>query len=435
MSLILYPMRAKARRMLSLVLLTAGSLTAYPQINFPENLHYSVDYWMEMMSLSDVSKPNDLTINWTNHSNHVLSKADIMSLEKVLGITKHHISALSKEEKQFLFKYQHLAIYLSGMNPLNTGEFDRAGFWMLTFPDATRYGLVVNDLVDERRDLVKSTRAAKALFKDLKKRHGANTEAMFVLGAAGWKRSDQESINSVEEDLTALRLISKSFQSDMSMQVSANWVAQVFEGKVSMEALSMELELDDVYFHHKNPTLVGRWIPVGTKVLLPAPVDGHSLITASALLEVANKKHQDSIVNRIKRNIPSPETHKVITHRVKSGEVLGRIAEHYGVRVSKIKKWNNLRSDRIDINQKLTIYYLKGRSTPTKTIAKKTPKPEVKLLAKEIGKFTIYEVQSGDTLWAISKKFADVKPEDIMSWNSIGEKLSIGQKLKIKTLN
>ena len=29
----------------------------------------------------------------------------------------------------------------------------------------------------------------------------------------------------------------------------------------------------------------------------------------------------------------------------------------------------------------------------------------------------------------------NASPEDIMSWNAIGEDLSIGQKLKIKTLN
>lgn len=47
---------------------------------------------------------------------------------------------------------------------------------------------------------------------------------------------------------------------------------------------------------------------------------------------------------------------KALTHVVKSGETLGGIARKYGVTVSQIKKWNNLRSDRIYVRQRLIIY-------------------------------------------------------------------------------
>jgi len=428
-------MRAKARRMLSLALLIAGAQAAYPQISFPDNLQNSTVYWEELVSFPLGNQQEYLFKQWNQLSNRSLSTTDFKYLENVLNLTGYQISKLPKEEKQFLFKYQHLAIHLSGMNPSALGSSDRAGVWMLTYPAARRYGLIVNDQVDERRDLVKSTQAARSLFKDLKNRHGANAETMFVLGAAGWKHTSEKKILEIEENLAALRLLSKSFDGNRSLQADANWIPQLFDGKVSITALSLELGLDDSQFHHMNPTLIGRYIPAGTEILIPSAVDGHNLIASTMSMERLHRKQQDSIVNRIKRNIPSPQSHQVVSYRVKSGDVLGKIAERYGVRVSKIKKWNNLRSDRIDINQKLTIYYPKGKKIPKKAVAKTTPKPEVKLIAKEIGKFTIYEVQPGDTLWAISKKFSDVKPEDIMAWNAIGENLSIGQKLKIKTLN
>ncbi|MCP4457252.1 MAG: LysM peptidoglycan-binding domain-containing protein [Cytophagales bacterium] len=418
-----------------LVLLFAGSLVAYPQINFPQNLQKSTAFWEEVISFPNAEHQETLAFEWSGLSNHKLSKFDFASLEKVLALSKHHISELTKEKKQFLFKYQHLAIYLSGMNPNAVSDNDRSGIWMLTYPDATRYGLIVNDLIDERRDIAKSTEAARLLFKDLKGRHGSNTEAMFVLGTAGWKRSEEVIIDAIEEDLTALRLISKTIQSEGSLTANSQWKQQVFDGEVSIDVLSRELGLDDIHFHHMNPSLVGRNIPSGAKILVPNVVDVPKLVAESKTLSALHKTKQDSIVNRIKQNIPSPETHKVITYRVKSGDVLGKIAENYGVRVSKVKKWNNLRSDRIDINQKLTIYYPKGKKMPKKAVAKKMIRPEVILLAEGIDKFTIYEVQQGDTLWAISKKFTGVKPEDIMAWNEIGATLSIGQKLKIKTLN
>ena len=421
--------------MVSLVLLLAGSQAAYPQINFPQNLEAPGCYSEELTSLSTSESQKKLTRLWNQLSNRMLARAELRALENALNLTRYQISELKKEEKQFLFNYQNLAIYLSGMNPASSGAFDRSGVWMLSYPDATRYGLVVNESIDERHDIAKSTKAARLLFEDLKKRHGANTEAMFVLGAAGWMRTNSEIIDSVEEDLTALRLISKKFQGGKIKPKPSEWISQVFKGDVNIDVLKMSYGMDDRQFQQNNPTIIGHIIPQGTPVLLPNIIDGQQVVADSKLEEADKAKRLDSIVNKVKKNIPSPVTHKVVRHKVKSGDVLGRIAEHYGVRVSKIKKWNNLRSDRIDIDQKLTIYYPKGKKVPSKTVAKKTPKPEVKLLAKEVGKYTIYEVRHGDTLWGISKKYSGVKPEDIMVWNAIGEDLSIGQKLKIKTLN
>lgn len=45
-----------------------------------------------------------------------------------------------------------------------------------------------------------------------------------------------------------------------------------------------------------------------------------------------------------------------IVYTVKSGDTLSKIAKKYHVKVSEIKKWNNLKSDVIQINQKLKIY-------------------------------------------------------------------------------
>ena len=58
-----------------------------------------------------------------------------------------------------------------------------------------------------------------------------------------------------------------------------------------------------------------------------------------------------------KREKPLPEVltaSSQVRYRVRSGDYLGKIANKYGVRVSQIKKWNNLRSNKI--GQRLTIY-------------------------------------------------------------------------------
>ena len=44
---------------------------------------------------------------------------------------------------------------------------------------------------------------------------------------------------------------------------------------------------------------------------------------------------------------------ETIIHKVKSGEFLGKIASHYKVKVSDIRRENNLKSDTLWVGQKL----------------------------------------------------------------------------------
>ena len=54
--------------------------------------------------------------------------------------------------------------------------------------------------------------------------------------------------------------------------------------------------------------------------------------------------------------VEKPKEPQYITYTVKSGDTLSKIAKQYHVKVSDIKKWNNLKSDLIHEKQKLKIY-------------------------------------------------------------------------------
>jgi membrane-bound lytic murein transglycosylase D len=85
-----------------------------------------------------------------------------------------------------------------------------------------------------------------------------------------------------------------------------------------------------------------------------------------------------------------------VYYRVRSGDVLGRIAQRYGVRSSEIMRWNNMRSSRINIGQRLVIYPKGGNHYAQK----KEPK---KIEVESDGDKVYYKIQSGDTLWDIAK--------------------------------
>jgi LysM repeat protein len=67
--------------------------------------------------------------------------------------------------------------------------------------------------------------------------------------------------------------------------------------------------------------------------------------------------------------VPSKPSGSESTHTVVKGETLWSIAEKYKVSVDNLKKWNNLKSDTLDIGQKLQV---KAPSTGGGTVATKT---------------------------------------------------------------
>ena len=101
-------------------------------------------------------------------------------------------------------------------------------------------------------------------------------------------------------------------------------------------------------------------------------------------------------------------------HTVKSGENLSIIAKKYQCTVTNLKEWNNLKSTKLSIGQKLKVY------------------PPAKTSGSDKGSIT-HTVKSGDNLWDISKKYG-VSVEQIKKLNGLTDKsvLKIGQKLKIR---
>jgi LysM repeat protein len=63
-----------------------------------------------------------------------------------------------------------------------------------------------------------------------------------------------------------------------------------------------------------------------------------------------------------------PKGEIMLYHTVKSGEFLGMVADLYDCNVSEVKKWNKLRSDRLNSGQKLKVYVPAARQSYYKKI-------------------------------------------------------------------
>ena len=129
-----------------------------------------------------------------------------------------------------------------------------------------------------------------------------------------------------------------------------------------------------------------------------------------------------------------------IVYKVKSGDVLGKIASRYRVTVAQIKKWNNLKSTNIRIGQTLIIYRGGGSSSSSSSSASSSSssstsaaKPAGNSAAAATG-HTTYTVQSGDSFYSIAKNYPGVSAQNIMDYNGISSSsLKPGMVLKIPT--
>lgn len=115
---------------------------------------------------------------------------------------------------------------------------------------------------------------------------------------------------------------------------------------------------------------------------------------------------------------------------VQSGDVLGSIAERYGVSLWQLRSWNGLSGDFIRVGQRLVIYSTKkaGGSTAPATVQQTpTAKPPA-----TSGSAVYHTVQSGDTLYGLARRYG-TSVEAIKRLSGISsENLRPGQRLRVK---
>lgn len=130
-----------------------------------------------------------------------------------------------------------------------------------------------------------------------------------------------------------------------------------------------------------------------------------------------NDNHEVFIEPIPLRALENTQTDTVITHKVKYQETFFAVSKEYGVEIDEILEWNNLQlSQGLQIGQELNLRVSRSRFVK--------PEPKTELIT--------HEVQKGETMWAISKKYG-VEVEELKSWNNKSDNsLSLGEKLIIR---
>jgi membrane-bound lytic murein transglycosylase D len=216
----------------------------------------------------------------------------------------------------------------------------------------------------------------------------------------------------------------------------------VVDRQVNLVALSKHLEVDVKHLVQLNPTLRKPVTPEKVPFVLNLPAEAADRFRRERtcfLDSSAGCPLSDSETGyRKSKPTLASEGHR-ITHRIRRRETLTEIAKDYHVALSDLKHWNHLRSGRVRQGQVLVIY---SKNKPHKEKAEEEEDEKPAAVAAHTGKAKhdkedkadkeghTHEVQPGDTLWNISKRYEGVTVEKLIQLNNLKDKnLKPGMKL------
>ena len=330
--------------------------------------------------------------------------------------------------KNILTKYEipqeflYLAMAESNFSTRAYSKKRASGLWQFMSRTGKHYKLHIDEYVDERRDLIKSTEAAAKYLSALHKRFGkwylaaiayncgegrlnkairkAGTDDLKVLLNSKKKYIPRESRFYIRK-IVALALIGTDEQFLLSSEygyllnrANAYPIATVkLSGGESLKRVASLIDVPLKDLQNLNRHLKYDFVPPYSK--------GYDVYIPYIKLSEFKQKYYAEPIKNIYR-----------VHVVTSGDNLSYIGKKYGVSYKVIKDFNKLKSNRLKLKQKLIIPII-GKSN------------------KKMNSRHYYMVKKGDSLESISKAFK-VSVQNIKLQNHLkGSLIKIGDRLKI----
>ncbi len=325
----------------------------------------------------------------------------------------------------------YLAMIESGFNQMARSRAKAVGLWQFMKGTGRQYHLKVDRYVDERRDALKSTKAAVAYLSDLYKEFGDWHLAVAAYNGgpgkirgglkrykvnnfwdlAGKKYLKLETKRYVPK-LIATLLIAKEpekygfkniqYQRPLEYDtlkvgpgMSLGAVARISNSTTKqIKALNRELRYD------KTPVNISRY-----QVNIPLN---------SAKVAKTNLNRLHSIV-----------TTGYKTHKIRKGDTLTKICKKYGINKTTLLKVNNLRNSKLASGKNLRIPY----STITYQLL---PKGSKSAMAAYKDSLVLHRIKKGETISKIADRYK-VPQKMIVAWNGLESVHSIraGQQLAL----
>ncbi|WP_297981345.1 lytic transglycosylase domain-containing protein [uncultured Capnocytophaga sp.] len=308
------------------------------------------------------------------------------SLQRLMNISQYYFPMFEKElvKHQIPKEIKYLAIVESALNPKATSPMGAKGLWQFMYYTGKMYGLEVSNYVDDRSHPELATQAAAQYLKKLysvfndwdlvlaayNSGPGNVTKAMRRSGGKTnyWNLRPylpNETAGYVPAFLATMYIFEYAkehgFQTQKPEKVFFETDTVQVKRHISFKDISQVVGMTEEEIGFFNPAYTLNIVPYiegkNYGVRLPVEAIGKFVNNEDAIYAYLDQEAS-------KRERPLPEvlssvqasSNKRTTHKVKKGETLGRIASRYGVTVTQLKKWNNLRSTNLKAGQRIVIH-------------------------------------------------------------------------------
>ena len=275
---------------------------------------------------------------------------------------------------------KYLPVIESAMNPSAVSRAGATGLWQFMISTGKIYGLTSNSLIDERRDPIKSTWAAVRYLRDLYViyQDWNLVIAAYNCGPGNINKAIRRA-NGSRDYWAIYNYLPRETRGYVPAFIAANYIMTYYcEHNICPMETLLPANTDtvqvtkDLHFtqisdicgisadqiRSLNPQYKRDVIPGHTRpctLRLPRNYINTFIDSQDTIYS-----HRASELFKKRATVTAPgysnDSSGFFYHRIKSGESLSVIAEKYGVSVRSIKRWNNMRSDRITAGKRLKIY-------------------------------------------------------------------------------
>ncbi|GGD22127.1 LysM peptidoglycan-binding domain-containing protein [Flavobacterium orientale] len=393
------------------------------------------------------------------------------SYERLMGLSQYYFpifeASLAKYNVPLEIKY--LAIVESALNPRAVSKMGATGLWQFMYGTGKQYNLEINTFVDERSDVLKATEAAcqymvnmYAIFGDwdlvLASYNAGPGNVTKAIRRSGGKQNywnirpflPKETQGYVPAFLATMYVYEYHKEHGI---VPNKPILNTFstdtikiKNKMSFKQISDLLDISVEQLQFLNPSYKRDYVPFisGKDHYLRLPIDKVAVFTSNEEKIYAYTEHDFS-----KREKPFSSQEALAAangnfevvsrtkyHTVKRGETLGGISKKYGVTLTNVKQWNNLKSNNIGLGKKLKIISNERiASSPVKKVNEPTTVKSIEVekntvvVSKDSTVKKIHQVEKGETLSQLSKKY-NSSIEELKKWNNLKDSnIALGSKL------
>lgn len=338
-------------------------------------------------------------------------------VSKVLGLTKIYFPLFEEKLREYNVpdEMKYLAVVESALNPTAVSRAGARGLWQFMSGTGKMYGLNSSSFIEDRYDPVKATEAACEHLSDLHDMFGdwflalaaynagAGNVQRAIRKAGGardyweiWPYLPQETRGYVPAFIAVTYVM--NYYREHNIRPAQPGYLYSETGRVPVnQALTFEqlnealgVPMEDIRF--LNPQYKAG--------LIPAPESRPNMIRLpKQYIQSFLRKEQDiyaykpELVDekmRLYTMVRDVEREDVVvrsgrgrkSHVVRRGETISRVARKYGVSVSQIIDWNNLKSSRLKSGQKLVVFKADGEGGTKKSSVSKLKGKKSKLRAK-----------------------------------------------------